>query len=166
MNPRLISAGLMALTLTAGCTIPPRAGSPLPPVAEVIPVDDRVAVYGADLDALMRSPDMGDKVRAMFGRDWDGGQLAPARASAYLVGSEPPRRVRIGGADYVAYTGCIPGACGSRRVLILIRDGGSEIFARLDDGGFSHYYSYGNVSREAAQRITDSGMRALDRSSS
>jgi hypothetical protein len=33
--------------------------------------------------------------------------------------------------------------------------------ARLDDGGFAHYYAYGNVNRDTAQLVADSGLRAL-----
>jgi hypothetical protein len=122
-------------------------------------------VYGSSIQEVLRNAEVGDKIRAMFGPDWSGGQLAPPGASAYTGKSEPPRLIRIGGVDYVAVTGCVPGACDSRRVLLLIREGGSEILARLDEGGFSHYYSYGNMSRDAAQLIADSGWRALQRAS-
>ena len=128
-------------------------------------MDPRAGAYGSSIEDVLRNPEVGDKIRAMFGPDWSGGQLAPPGAGAYSGRGGPPRVVRIGGVDYVAVPGCSPGACDSRRVLLLIRDGGSEIIARLDEGGFSHYYSYGNVSRDAAQLIADSGWRALQRAS-
>jgi hypothetical protein len=73
--------------------------------------------------------------------------------------------VRIGGLDYIALTGCAPSACNTHRVLVLIRDGGSELLARLDEGGFAHYYAYGSegVTRNTAPLIVDSGLRALRR---
>jgi len=69
--------------------------------------------------------------------------------------------VRIDGVDYTAFSGCVPSACDAGRVLLLIREGGSDIVARLDEGGFSHYYAFGNVTRDTAQLVADSGLRAL-----
>lgn len=158
---RLTSLGLLAAIAAAGCTIPPHPGSPIPPAAEVVPADSRAAAYGSSIEEVVRNPEIGDKVRAMFGQDWSGGLLAPPGAGAYFVGGGRPRMVRIGGMDYVAFTGCEPSACEARRVLLLIREGGSELFARLDEGGFAHYYSFGNVSRDTAQLVADSGLRAL-----
>jgi hypothetical protein len=158
---RLTSLAALAVVAAAGCTIPPQPGAPAAPAAEIVPADGRVTMYGTNLDEALRNPEIGGKVRAMFGPDWTGGQLAPTGARPYFVGSTPPRRVRIEGADYIAYTGCLPGDCATRPVVLLIREGGEDIIARLDDGGFSHYYTYGNVGRDAARLIADSGMRAL-----
>jgi hypothetical protein len=71
--------------------------------------------------------------------------------------------LRIGGTDYIAVTGCMPNSCDTRRVLLLIEDGGSRLFARLDEGGFAHYYGYGSggVMKDTAPRIVDSGFNAL-----
>jgi len=150
-------AGLFAY----GCTIPPRPGTPVPLTAEVMPADPRAGTYGSSIEDVLRHPEVGDKIRAMFGPDWSGGQLYPPGAAGYFSRGGPPRVVRVGGVDYVAITGCMSSGCDSRRVLLLIREGGWEILARLDEGGFSHYYAYGNVSRDTAQLITDSGWRAL-----
>ena len=48
---------------------------------------------------------------------------------------------------------------------VLSRDGGSELLARLDEGGFAHYYGYGSdhVTRNTAPLVVDSGLRALRR---
>ena len=51
--------------------------------------------------------------------------------------------VRIGDANYIAVTGCARQACSGRRGLLLIREGGEQLMARLDEGGFSHHYAYG-----------------------
>jgi len=160
---RLISLGSLVVITAAGCTVPPRPGTPASPAAQIVPPDARAEAYGSSIEKVVQNPMIGDKVRAMFGPDWSGGQLAPLGASAYFAEGDPPRMVRVGGVDYIAYTGCVPAACETSRVLFLIREGGSEMIARLDDGGFAHYYAYGNVSRAAAQLVADSGLRALRR---
>jgi len=57
----------------------------------------------------------------------------------------------------------MPNSCDTRRVLLLIEEGGSRLFARLDEGGFAHYYGYGSEAalRDTAPTIVDSGFRAL-----
>lgn len=160
---RLMSVGALAVAMAAGCTVPPRPGSPVPPAAHVVPADARATAYGATVEETLRNPELGDRIRSMFGPDWSGGQLAPSGAVAYFAQGEPPRLVRIDEVDYVAFTSCMPSACASRRVLLLIREGGSEIIARLDEGGFAHYYAFGNVPRETAQLVADGGLRAIQR---
>jgi hypothetical protein len=158
---RLISLSSLVVITAAGCTVQPRSGMPVSPATQVVPPDMRAEVYGSSIELVVQNPMVGDNVRAMFGPDWTAGQLAPPGASAYFANGDPPRIVRVDGVDYIAYTGCMPAACETSRVLLLIREGGSEMVARLDDGGFAHYYAYGNVSREAAQVVADSGLRAL-----
>jgi hypothetical protein len=158
---RLITLGSLAVGLAVGCTIPPRPGMPIPPTAQVVPADTRATVYGSTIEEVVRNPAIGDKIRAMFGADWSGGQLASPGASAYFARGGPPQMVRIDGVDYTAFSGCVPSACDAGRVLLLIREGGSDIVARLDEGGFSHYYAFGNVTRDTAQLVADSGLRAL-----
>jgi hypothetical protein len=158
---RLISLSSLVVITAAGCTVPPGPGIPASPAALVVPPDMRAEVYGSSIESVAQNPMVGDNVRAMFGSDWTGGQLAPPGASAYFTKGDPPRMVRVDGVDYIAYTGCMPAACETSRVLLLIREGGSEMVARLDDGGFAHYYAYGNVSRDTAQVVADSGLRAL-----
>jgi hypothetical protein len=86
-------------------------------------------------------------------------------AIEYLGRTEPPRGVRIGDRNYVAVTGCVPATCRTERVLLLIQEGGEAMLARLDEGGFSHYYAYGGDWGLAGStaRIVDSGLRALER---
>ncbi|HSF03524.1 MAG TPA: hypothetical protein VLA62_10960, partial [Solirubrobacterales bacterium] len=50
-------------------------------------------------------------------------------------------------------------------VLLLIQEGGEALLARLDEGGFSHYYAYGGTWGVAGStaRIADSALRALER---
>jgi len=51
-------------------------------------------------------------------------------------------------------------------VLLLIQEGGEGLLARLDEGGFSHYYAYGGNWGLAGSTasIVDSGLKALERS--
>jgi hypothetical protein len=83
----------------------------------------------------------------------------------YLERTEAPRGVRIGDRNYVAVTGCVPATCRTDRVVLLIQEGGDALLARLDEGGFSHYYAYGGDWGLAGStaRIVDSGLRALER---
>ncbi len=160
---------VLAVLFATGCTIAPPPGSPTPPAAELLPGDGRAFAYGQAANEVLQNPAVADKVRDLFGADWapasqGGGQLALG-ASAYFAGNAPLRMVRIGGVDYIALAGCVPSACNTHRVLLLIRDGGSELLARLDEGGFAHYYGYGSrdVTRNTAPPIVDSGLRALRR---
>jgi hypothetical protein len=163
---------VLSVLFAAGCTTAPPAGTPTPPAAEVLPGDSRVFAYGYTVDEVLRNPTVGDKVRDLFWIDWmpaseGGGQLSQG-ARAYFAGNAPLRMVRIGGVDYIALTGCQPSACNTQRVLVLVRDDGSQLLARLDDGGFAHYYGYGSedVTRYTAPLIVDSGLRALRRGGS
>jgi len=160
---------VLAVLLATGCTIAPPPGSLIPPAAELLPGDGRAFAYGYTLGEVLKNPEVADKVRDLFGADWapasrGGGQLVQG-ADAYFAGNAPPRMVRIGGVDYIALAGCVPSACNTHRVLLLIRHGGSELLARLDEGGFAHYYAYGSgdVTRNTAPLIVDSGLRALRR---
>ena len=159
----------LAVLIATGCTIAPPPGSPVPPAAELLPGDGRAFAYGHAVNEVLQNPEVTGKVRALFGADWapasqGGGQLALG-AGAYFGGNGPLRMVRIGGVDYIALAGCVPSACNTHRVLLLVRDGGSELLARLDEGGFVHYYGYGSkdVTRNTAPLIVDSGLRALRR---
>ena len=160
---RLIFLSSLIVITATGCTLPSRSGMPVSPAAQVVPPDMRAEAYGSSIEQVAQNPMVGGNVRAMFGPDWTGGQLAPPGASAYFAKGDPPRIIRVDGVNYSAYTGCLPAACETSRVLLLIREGGSEMVARLDDGGFAHYYAYGNVNRDTAQLVADSGLRALRR---
>ena len=89
-------------------------------------------------------------------RDWtpaaDGRGKIAKGAAAYFGRTEAPRGVRVGDANYVAVDGCVPATCRSERVLLLIQEGGEGLLARLDEGGFSHYYAYGGTGGSPARR--------------
>ncbi|MGH7300282.1 MAG: hypothetical protein ACREK9_21365 [Candidatus Rokuibacteriota bacterium] len=155
---------------TIGCTIDPPAGTPTPPMAGPLERGPRESAFGRTGEEVVNNPQLRDKIRNLFGADWtpaaEGRGKILKGAAAYLGRTEPPRGVRIGDRNYVAVTGCVPAACRSERVLLLIQEGGEGLLARLDEGGFSHYYAYGanwGLAGSTAQ-IVDSGLRALERS--
>jgi hypothetical protein len=164
-------ACLLLPPVTGGCVVPPPAGSSGPPVAEVLAADARALVYGRTAGEVLEHPQLRDKVRALFGADWGPpspgpGQLAQA-APLYFGRGGPLRMVRIGDADYIAITGCAAEACAGRRGLLLVREGGEQLMARLDEGGFSHHYAHGTqaVGTSGAPAILGSALRALERAS-
>jgi hypothetical protein len=110
--------------------------------AGVLPADARALRYGPSAPDVVDNPALRDKVRALFGADWNlGGQLRTP-ASAFFPASSALRMVRIGDQDYIAISGCVPAACAANRGLLLIRPDGEHLMARIDEGGFSHYYDY------------------------
>jgi hypothetical protein len=146
----------LALLTAAGCTIASSRSIPASPSAEVLPPDARALAYGGTTSEVLKNPEIADKVRVLFGSEW------PV-AAVYFNQGGPVQMVRIGGTDYIAVGGCVPGRCDSRHVLLLIEDGGSRLLARLDEGGLAHYYGYGSegVMKDTAPRIVDSGYNAL-----
>jgi hypothetical protein len=172
----LLRGALACLLLTpvviAGCVVPP-SGSSGPPVAEVLPADARALAYGRSAGEVLENPQIRDKVRALFAADWGPptpggiGKLTLAAPQYFELGG-PVRMVHIGAADYIAITGCAPQACTSRRGLLLIREGGEQLLARLDDGGFSHHHAYGAGvvgGPGGAVVMLESALRALERAS-
>jgi hypothetical protein len=170
MRSVLLGFTLALGTLATACTIDPPAGTPAPPMAGVLERGPREAAFGRTGEEVINNPQLREKIRSLFGTDWtptaDGhGKLAKG-AAAYFGRTEPPRGVRVGDANYVVVTGCVPASCGSDRVLLLIQEGGEGLLARLDEGGFSHYYAYGGnwgLAGSTAQ-VVDSALRALARS--
>lgn len=165
-------AWLLLTPVMTGCVVPP-SGSSSPPAAEVLPADARALAYGRSAGEVLENPQIRDKVRALFGADWapptpgGAGKLTLA-APQYFGTGGPVRMVHIGAADYIAITGCATQACASRRGLLLIREGGEELMARLDDGGFSHHHAYGPGvvgGPGGAAVVLESALRALARAS-
>lgn len=134
----------VALVATA-CVTPRSADSPVPPVVQVDSTDSRARQFGASASEVLTNPSLDAKIRALFGPDWalEPGARLRAPASAFFASADPPRMVRTNEAEYVAVTGCGPAGCRGQRVLMLVRADGEHLLARLDEGGFSHYYTYG-----------------------
>jgi hypothetical protein len=126
---------LAALLLTACTTSASRGG--------VLTADARALRYGASGPEILNNPEIGGKVRALFGPDWNPGGAVTLGAPAFFPATSSIRLVRIDGADFIAVSGCVSGACASDRGLLLIRQDAEQLLARLDEGGFSHYYSFG-----------------------
>jgi hypothetical protein len=172
----LLRGALACLLLTpvaAGCVVPPPPGSASPPAAEVLPADARALAYGRSAGEVLEHPQLRDKIRALFGADWNAptpggvGKLTRAAPQYFELGG-PVRMVRVGGPTYIAITGCARQACAGRRGLLLIREGGEELMARLDDGGFSHHHAYGPGvvgGPGGAVVVLESALRALERAS-
>jgi len=166
-------ACLLLTPITGGCVLPPEPGSASPPRVEVIPADARALAYGRSAGEVLENAQLRDKVRALFGADWGpptpggAGKLTLAAPQYFELGG-PLRMVQIGAANYIAITGCAPQACAGRRGLLLIREGGEELMARLDDGGFSHHHAYGPGvvgGPGGAAVVLESTLRSLERAS-
>jgi len=169
LRARTRLCGLAISLAVAGCTIAPPPGTPSSPVAQVLPPDARELAYGSTTAEVFRNPEVADKIHALFGLDWlpatsGGGQILLGAAAFFREGG-PVGLVRVGSTEYVAVTGCVPGTCDSHRALLLIEAGGSRLLARIDEGGFVHYYGYGGAGlmRDTAPLVVDSGLRALYR---
>jgi len=159
----------VALLLVAAACVTPSGPDVQPLDAQVLAADSRALAYGRTVDEVIKHPDVRDKLPALFGADWTPaaggrGQLATGAAAFFAKGGAL-RMVRVAGTDYIAVTGCAADACPTQRVLLLIREGASQLLARIDDGPISHYYafSYGSqsVPATATPAIVDAGLRAL-----
>jgi len=142
---------------------------PAPAAVEVLPADSRALRYGASAPAVFDSTELGDKVHTMFGSDWapaaQGGGRLQYGAAAYFPDNSRIRMLRMDGRDYIAITGCVATACATHGGLVLIQPDGNEMWARLDEGGFSRYYGYGPGMTGALVSPTfiDSAWRAVSR---
>jgi hypothetical protein len=163
--------GLLVALAAAGCVLPPEPGSSTPPEAQVVAADARALAYGRSAGEILENPQVRDKVQALFGADWAPptgvgvGKLSAAAPQYFELGG-PVRMVRIGDANYITVTGCAAQACTARRGLLMIREGGEQLMARLDEGGFSHHYAYGPGTAggpAGAGPVLASALRALER---
>jgi len=145
------------------------AGPPAPAEVGVLPADARALRYGASAPEIFNNPDMRDKVRALFGSDWapaaQGGGKLVYGAMAYFPPTSAIRMVRMDGRDYVAIMGCVANDCPMHRGLILIDSNGEQLWARLDEGGFSRYYGHGPamMASPVSPAFIDSAWRAVER---
>jgi len=169
MRQSLLRRALLCLLLAsvaAGCVVP---SSPTPPRSQVVEADARALAYGRSAAEILDNPQLRDKVRALFGADWAPptpggvGKLSAAAPEYFELGG-PVRMVTVGDANYISVTGCARQACDKRRGLLLIREGGEQLMARLDEGGFLHHYAYGpGATPAAAVPVLESALRALER---
>ena len=159
---------LLVVLCATGCTLAPAPDSPAALPAQVLPADARALAYGRTASEVIQSPELRDKIPALFAADWmpaaqGRGQVAQGAAAFFEKGG-PVRMVGIAGKNYVAVTGCMASACPTRRVLLLIGEGASPLLARLDDGPVPRYYAYGGggvAPPVNAPTIVDAALRAL-----
>ena len=178
MNPSPLRAALLRAVLlsaliapiAAGCVIPPEPGSATPPRSEVMQADARALAYGRSAAEILNNPQLSDKMRALFGADWSpptpGVGKPMGAAPEYFEVGGPVRMVDVGGVNYIAVTGCAKQACAKQRGLLLVREGGEQLLARLDEGGFLHQYAYGPGmagSSAAAGATIEGALTALER---
>ena len=142
---RALPVVLLGTLIVSGCVLSPPAGTLDPPRVEVLATDARAVRYGAEAAQVFEHPEIRDKVRALFGRDWsaDGARWLLAPVPAFFSRSSPPQVLRIGGTDYIALVGCMAAACATRRALVLVSADGERLLARVDDGGLTHLYAFG-----------------------
>jgi hypothetical protein len=161
---RGLAVGIGLGVLASACTIDPPEGTSPPPMAGVLEAGPREAKFGRTGDEVVNNPQLRDKIRTLFGADWNPGKIRRG-ASAYFGRVASPRGVRVGDKNYVAVTGCVAAACPGERVLLLIQETGDSMLARLDEGGYSHYYAYGPEwgAAGSTQQATDAALRALSR---
>jgi hypothetical protein len=174
MRHSLLRGSLLCLLLTpiaAGCVLPPESGASRPLETQVLEADARALAYGRSAGEIIDNPQIRDKVRALFGADWAPptpggvGKLA-APAPQYFELGGPVRMVRVGDASYITVTGCAKQACTGRRGLLMIREGGEQLMARLSEGGFLHHYAYGPggaAGSAGAGPMLESAVREVER---
>jgi hypothetical protein len=135
---------LLAGLAMSGCVVASR-GAVASPHVEVLGNTGYPSQYGNDATQIFDNAALREKIRALFGQDWNSpnpiGLSAPA--PAFFAESSPPTMLRIVSSDWIAVRGCMAGACESRHGLVLIGPGGNRLYARLDDRGFTKEYGYG-----------------------
>jgi hypothetical protein len=134
---------LAALVLVVA-VLPSWAETLRPTPALVLAADARALRYGATGPEMFENAHLRDKLRGLFGADWSPGPQRTFGASAYFPASATIRMLRVGELDYIAISGCVTDACTGHHGLLLVGPD-EQLLARLDDGGFSHYYYYGSA---------------------
>jgi len=164
---RTICCSIAAVTalVASACVMAPRSGVSMPRSASVVAADARALRYGSTAPEVFDNPQLRDKLRGLFGADWAPGGPLAFGAPAYFPASSSIRMVRVGADEYIALTGCVPTACPTHRGLLLIRPDGDQLMARLDEGGYLHYYDHGpGVAASAVPRSSiDGAWMALER---
>jgi hypothetical protein len=165
-----LRAGLLVTAvavMASACITAPSPDLPVPPIVQVDSVDVRAQQFGNNTREIVTNPVLDSKIHALFGPDWT---LAPAArlrapASSFFATGSPPRMLRTQEAEYVAVTGCGPAGCGLQSVLLLVRPDAEVLLARLDEGGFSHYYGYGTglTMSPATRALLDRARTAVEK---
>ena len=148
---------LAALLLNACASAPPA-----PADAVVVTADARALQYGSNAPEVLNNPRLVNQIRAMFGPDWNPGATRRYGAPAYFPDFSTIRLVRVAGRELVAIKGCVPTECSSHQGLLLIGSP-DQMQARLDEGGFVHYYDFGPSPGGAiARSVIDGAWNAIE----
>ena len=158
----VLSMALAVAVLSSGCVVPPSPGVPMPAPGAVVPADARALRYGSSAPEIFNNPQIAGSIRALFGPDWNPGNIAFG-APAYFPGSSSLRLVRVGDQEWIALSGCVPSACTTHPGLLLIRQDGGQLLARLDEGGFSHYYAHGPDAAMVPRPLIDGAWETIRR---
>lgn len=145
MRETLLVIGLLLVATTLGaCTLP--SSGPTPPTVELLPSEPAGQRFGASATEAFAHPALRDSVRGLFGRAWD----SPGTSGRGLSTAVPEfftrsavRSLRIGGETQVAIVGCRRPDCAGHRGLVLAVPDAQRLLARIDDGGFTHYFAFG-----------------------
>jgi hypothetical protein len=133
---------LGTLSLLAALLLNACASAPPPPAdAVVVTADARALQYGSNAPEVLNNPRLANQIRALFGPDWNAPGVSYG-APAFFPDFSTIRMVRVAGRELVAIKGCVPTACSLYRGLLLIGSP-DQMQARLDEGGFVHYYDFG-----------------------
>ena len=151
----------LCTVMAGGCVTASHNPEPAPRVAVVL-AGAPATRYGADARQVFDNPALRTKIRALFGPDWTSTSVSGLSApiSAYFTQLSAPTQLRIDGLDWVALSGCMPGACGTRHGLLLIGPGSDQLLARIDDGGFTREYAYGPF-QPRDRAVVEAAWRAL-----
>ena len=168
MRRILLALTVFPAVLAWACTLPPPPGTLVPPRVEMLEGAARAVRYGRSAAEILRAPALAESARALFGANWGaagaGGRGVSVPAPEFFAtAAGEPRVLRAGGADWIAVAGCRTGACATHAGVLLVRGDGAVLLARLDDGGFSHYYAFGTgwSATPETRVLIDAAWRAL-----
>src|SRR5262249_32174766 len=113
----------VSLVIAAGLLATACAGS----YSGTVPADSPALRYGPTASEVFRNPEIGDRVRGLFGPDWNPGGAVVLGAPAFFPDSSSLRMIRLGDGDYIAIRGCVSAACATHRGLLLIRQDGERL---------------------------------------
>jgi hypothetical protein len=147
---------LLAVLLLNACGSAP----PAPADAVVVTADARALQYGSNAPEVLNNPRLANQIRALFGPDWNPPSVSYG-APAFFPDFSAIRMVRVAGREVVAIKGCVPTGCSLYQGLLMITSP-DQLQARLDEGGFVHYYDFGpSPGSPASRSMIDGAWNAI-----
>jgi hypothetical protein len=148
---------LLAALLLNACGSAP----PAPADAVVVTADARALQYGSNAPEVLNNPRLANQIRALFGPDWNPPRVSYG-APAFFPDFSTIRMVRVAGREVVAIKGCVPTGCSLYQGLLMITSP-DQLQARLDEGGFVHYYDFGpSPGSPASRSMIDGAWNAIE----